>query len=758
MIDLDHFKDTYFEECSELLVNAENNLLALSESQHFSFPLSDANSDSIHALFRDIHSVKGGGGAFGFTQLVSFAHDMESLLDAIRSNQMPFNHDMLSLLIESRDGLAHLVNEAQKQDGNQESPLPPFISALSLNLVSALTTHLKNNSQTTPHMSSQTSISTALPEKQSSEKQSASSQLVSPILMKKFILGFHPHPDLLQSGNEPLYLFRELQQLGDCVFECDYHKIPDIMTLEHTQCYISWKITIKTDASQEDILDIFEFVENSSDIDLQLATAKTTVSKEVLPDTTNIPVTGIFSPPPSSVSMADLPISGEQLFKTTHAPISENIENSKLKKAISAQLYPSQKVQRPQQSSVRVHLDKIDTLVNLVGEIVIHQSMLMEQASYLVRPEADNLWHGLESLGQFTRELQDSVMAIRAQPIKTVFSRMTRIVHDISRTQNKSVQLMMIGDSCEVDKTIIEQLNDPLTHMIRNAVDHGIETEAERQLTNKPAKALISLKATQRKGRIVIEVSDDGRGLDKDKILKKAVERKLIKTSDNLSESEIYNLLFEPGFSTAQQVSDISGRGVGLDVVKKNINSMGGSLSIRSNLGEGTCFKLSLPLTLAVLDGMILRIGQDNFVLPLNAIVESLRPNQTDLDYLANTYPMLRVRGDYIPIIPLHQLFEDQTACQNPCDGLIVIIEDDDGTHIGLQIDDVLGQQQVVIKSLEDNFRPLPGISGATILGDGNVALIFDLPSLLQYWRKSLNSMTVLSSISTSTSTISRSP
>lgn len=737
MIDLDHFKDTYFEECSELLVNAENNLLTLSESQHFSFPLSGDNSDSIHALFRDIHSIKGGGGAFGFTQLVNFAHDMESLLDAIRSNQMPFSHDMLSLLIESRDGLAHLVNEAQKQAGQQESPLPPFINALSHNLVSALTTHLKQNTL------GPTTI----------DKHISTSQIVSPILMKKFILGFHPHPDLLQSGNEPLYLFRELQQLGECIFECNYQKIPDLMTLDHTQCYISWKITITTDASQEDILDIFEFVENSSDIDLQLATAKTPVSKETLTDTN----TPLF-PPATSVSVPDLPISGAQLFKTTHAPISENIENAKLKKAISAQLYPDQKIQKPQQSSVRVHLEKIDTLVNLVGEIVIHQSMLMEQASHLDRAEADNLWHGLESLGQFTRELQDSVMAIRAQPIKTVFSRMTRIVHDISRTQNKSVQLIMIGDSCEVDKTIIEQLNDPLTHMIRNAVDHGIETEAERQLTDKPAKALISLKATQRKGRIIIEVSDDGRGLDKDRIIQKAIERKLVKPADTLSENEIYNLLFEPGFSTAQQISDISGRGVGLDVVKKNINSMGGSLSIKSTLGEGTCFKLSLPLTLAVLDGMILRIGQDNFVLPLNAIVESLRPAAEDLDYLANTYPMLRVRGDYIPIIPLYQLFEDHSARQNPCDGLIVIIEDDDGTHIGLQIDDVLGQQQVVIKSLEDNFRPLPGISGATILGDGNVALIFDLPSLLQYWRQSLQNMTLLSTLPTSIASANRSP
>ncbi len=724
MIDLDHFKDTYFEECSELLLNAENSLLALSDCQQFAHPLDSENSETIHALFRDIHSIKGGGGAFGFTQLVNFAHDMETLLDAIRGNQIPFTHDLLSLLIESRDGLAHLVNEAQKSKSLETNVSPPFIIALSQNLVSALTSALlekKTHGKSSTHVAENTRF-----------------QNESPLFLKTYQIKFKPHPNLLQHGNEPLYLLRELQQLGSCDITAEYETLPSLSNLDYLICYFSWHIILKTAASQDEIIDIFEFVENDCLLEISLSPRKEMPSTSISSGTTPVLTQSVLQEVSEHTDLPHIPAA--QLFKTTHAPISENIQNSKIKKAISSQLYPNQNRKSPQQSSVRVHLEKIDTLVNLVGEIVIHQSMLMEQASHIDRAQADHLNHGLESLGQFTRELQDSVMAIRAQPIKTVFSRMTRIVHDISRNLNKSVQLVTIGDSCEVDKTIIEQLNDPLTHMVRNAMDHGIETQEERKAAQKSPKAIITLKAIQRKGRMIIEVQDDGRGLDRSRIFAKAIERHLVKSTDILSENETFALLLEPGFSTAEKVSDLSGRGVGLDVVKKNINAMGGSLSISSELGIGTCFKLSLPLTLAVLDGMILRIGTDNYVLPLNSIIESLRPTAQDLECLIHAYPMLRVRGDYIPIIPLYQILQNTHAAIDPCEGLIVIIEDDDGAQIGLQIDDVLGQQQVVIKSLEENYRPLPGISGATILGNGNVALIFDLPSLLQHWRQSLSS------------------
>jgi len=370
----------------------------------------------------------------------------------------------------------------------------------------------------------------------------------------------------------------------------------------------------------------------------------------------------------------------------------------------------------------------------MVGEIVITQAMLNERIA-ANDAETGALAEGVEALAGHTRELQEAVMAIRAQPVKLVFARMNRLVHDVSAQLGKSIKLVLSGEDTEVDKTVVEQLADPLTHMMRNAMDHGLEGPEERAAAGKSRQGLIHLSAFQRGGRIVIEVADDGRGIDRARVRRKAEERGLIAPDAELSDAEVDNLIFAPGFSTAEIVSDISGRGVGMDVVRRNIQALGGRIVIQSQPGLGSRFTLSLPLTLAVLDGMIIGVGDETYVLPVTSIVETLRPARRDVERLVGQADVLRIREDYLPLIHLGRLFGVDAARADPCAGLVVIVEVDGGRRVGLVIDEMLGQQQVVVKSLERNYEAVDGLSGATILGDGRVALIVDAANVDALWR-----------------------
>jgi len=356
--------------------------------------------------------------------------------------------------------------------------------------------------------------------------------------------------------------------------------------------------------------------------------------------------------------------------------------------------------------------------------------MLTEQSTQLPVDRYTVLIQGIEALAQSARELQESVMAIRAQPVKSVFARMPRVVRDLAATLGKEVRIVTSGEMTEIDKTVIEQLNDPLTHMIRNALDHGIEAPDLRAAAGKPRQGTIHLSAAQRSGRIIIEVSDDGNGINREKVLAKAQDRGLVAAGAALSDEEIDNLIFLPAFSTADKVSNISGRGVGMDVVKRNVQSLGGRISVQSRFGSGSRFVLSLPLTLAVLDGMVASVGRETYVIPLTAIIESLRPQPADIHKVVGRGDVLALRGEYVPLLPLHRCFAVADAIDDPCRGIVIIVQSESAGRIGVMVDELLGQQQVVVKSLETNYEAVDGIGGATILGNGRVALILDIARL----------------------------
>jgi two-component system chemotaxis sensor kinase CheA len=385
--------------------------------------------------------------------------------------------------------------------------------------------------------------------------------------------------------------------------------------------------------------------------------------------------------------------------------------------------------------TIRVDLDKVDRLVNLVGELVITQAMLAQTVSESELARASQVGNGLAELEQLLRELQEGVMAIRTQPVKSVFQRMPRLVRELSAQTRKQVHLILDGEHTEVDKTVIERLGEPLTHMIRNAVDHGLETPEERAAAGKPAEGTVKLSAEHRGGRIVIEVSDNGRGIDRTRVREKAIEKGLISPSTILSDEETDNLIFKPGFSTASQISDISGRGVGMDVVRRSIQDLGGRIVINSNPGQGSRFSLTLPLTLAVLDGMVVAVGDQTFVLPLSHIVESLKPRESDIRPFGRDRCLLKVRETYVPLVKIGALLEVGGAGQDPAAGVVILVESEGSGRLALAVDQILGQRQVVIKSFEANYRSIAGIAAATILGDGRVALILDVDGIVSRCR-----------------------
>jgi two-component system, chemotaxis family, sensor kinase CheA len=383
-----------------------------------------------------------------------------------------------------------------------------------------------------------------------------------------------------------------------------------------------------------------------------------------------------------------------------------------------------------QESSIRVSTEKIDQLINLVGELVITQAMLAQQASALDPIVCEKLLSGLTQLDRNTRQLQESVMSIRMLPMEFVFSRFPRMVHDLAGKLGKEVRLLTVGESTELDKGLIEKIADPLTHLVRNALDHGIETTEARLAAGKDPVGTVRLSAAHQGGSIVIEISDDGRGLNRERILAKARESGL-NVSDTMPDSEVWQLIFASGFSTAEVVTDVSGRGVGMDVVKRNILSLGGQVDLQSVAGKGATVTIRLPLTLAILDGMSIRVGEEVFIIPLNCVVESLQPSPEQVKPIANAGRVVRVRNEYLPLVPLGDLFRMQADHLDPTQGVLVLVEAD-GRKIALQVDELVSQQQVVIKSLEANYKRVFGISGATILGDGRVALILDVAGLVR--------------------------
>jgi len=500
-------------------------------------------------------------------------------------------------------------------------------------------------------------------------------------------ISFHPHENLFYTGNDPLRLIRELHNLGKLSVHADLNKLPDFSEMDPQSSYIGWNMLLQGGAPLEQVKEIFAWVEGDCDLDIKIGVDRRKQSDRRKLDE-------------GSVKFGRRKSDFEGLTGV-------------------------------EATSIRVGIDKVDDLVNLVGELVISQSILSKACRDQEQNLSGTLEKGLEQMERNTRELQDHAMRIRMLPIDFAFQRLPRLVHDLSRTLGKHVELNTSGENTELDKTVLEKIGDPLVHLIRNALDHGIETPETRQTAGKSMTGIININAYHEGGNIIIKVSDDGAGLNLDKILQKAKSISLVTDEDELTELQIQNLIFHPGFSTAAEVSGVSGRGVGMDVVKRNITDLGGTVDVYSKEGKGCTFTIRLPLTLAIVDGQMLRVDNQVFIISLLSIVESLQVDLKQINAIAGKAELYRYRDEYIPVVRLYKLFGINMGNTDLKQGSLVIVSAG-GQHVGLYVDEILGQQQVVIKSLEKNYKQVQGIAGATILGDGSIALIIDIHGLLQ--------------------------
>jgi two-component system chemotaxis sensor kinase CheA len=510
-----------------------------------------------------------------------------------------------------------------------------------------------------------------------------------PAASSGWIIQFRPHAGMLAGGNDPLRLLRELAALGQLVVEAQLDRVPALDALDPSECHLGWRLELTGAVSRDAIAAVFEWVEDECDLSIE-------------------PLVVAAPPPAPAVEAIAAPAGAGAAAGTTRSAASSN-----------------------DAGSVRVGIDKIDSLIDLVGELVITQAMLDQFREEFDLSRLSMLQDGLAQLARHTRTLQESVMGIRMLPIGSVFNRFPRLVRDLSQKLGKQVKLEMVGEHTELDKTVLEKIGDPLVHLVRNAIDHGLEMPDKRRAAGKSEVGTLRLEAFHRGGSIVVEIVDDGAGLNRDAIIAKALQKGLITSGEGISDEDVGDLIFQPGFSTAAVTTDLSGRGVGMDVVRRNVVDLGGNVAIKSRAGAGTTFTITLPLTLAIIDGLSAAVGDECYIVPLVSIVESIQLPADAVRSVTGGGELFRFRGEYLPIVRLHQQFGCATARQNIQDGLVIVVEAD-GNQIGLFVDELIGQQQAVVKSLEANYRRVDGISGATILADGSVALIVDIAGIIR--------------------------
>lgn len=679
-IDLQQFHQTFFDESFEGLDVMEDGLLGLE--------VGAADEDVVNSIFRAAHSIKGGSGTFGFTDIASFTHVLETLLDQMRDGTRDVTQEAVDCLLLSVDCLREMLTATSEGvDVDKES-----VTEIQQKLEALLES------------------GDAAPKKEGSFDDSQSSPRGK--AATGWLIHFTPHVGMLTTGNDPIRMFRVLSELGELSIDADVSKIPAFDDFIAEECYISWQLTLKGDIRKEDIEEVFEWVVD--DCDLEISPLEKPNSEQ------------------AKVEVAD------------SNAVASDAEKNKVERRKSEDRRQgdrrASKHSGPESASIRVSIDKVDDIINLVGELVITQSMLGQVGAELEGEDhaygdvarLERLREGLSQLERNTRELQESVMRVRMLPISFVFSRFPRMVHDLSAKMDKHIELVISGEQTELDKTIMEKIGDPLVHLVRNSIDHGIESPEERVAAGKPETGTVSLNAYHQGGNIVVEIKDDGKGLAKDKILSKAKERGLVQENESLPDDKIYDLIFQPGFSTAAVVSDVSGRGVGMDVVRRNIRDLGGSVEIQSEQGVGTTMLIRLPLTLAILDGQLVSVGKQTYVVPLTSIIESLQIRNDQIKTVAGQSQVYLLRDEYIPIVRVCDAFDIPSNTIDLDGGLMVVVEGA-GQKVGLVVDDLLAQQQVVIKSLETNYKRVDGLSGATILGDGTVAMILDVGGLISF-------------------------
>jgi two-component system, chemotaxis family, sensor kinase CheA len=725
--DFAQFQDAFFEEAGEHLAIIEEGLLQLEQSP--------GDLDLLNKIFRSAHSIKGTSGMFGFVTVAQFTHKMETLLDQLRTGQKTVTPVITDLFLKATDCLKTLIEAAKTGSAVDEDTVQHItvdLEAMQSGVQPAVepahgTAHTPSPMPLAPHSGS---------------------------AMHHFAIDWTPPSWLFQRGLDPLQVFKELGGLGVLSnVIVDSSRLPDIDNMDPETCYLKWSMDLATAKEQTVVDAVFEFVREGSVLTIiESARGEEPEPKGAEQASSRPSLAPSFS---SSESLDSPKPLGEILVE------SGVVSRDTLDKALSQQkrvgeILVEQHAATPQQisqalqkqqdsaahvkkgndtASIRVDTAKIDKLINLVGELVITQSMLSDLSARFEISQLSVLLERVAQLERNTREIQERIMGIRMLPIGTAFSRFPRLVRDLSGKAGKKIQLLLSGEETELDKTVIESIGDPLTHLVRNSADHGLEPPEERVKAGKPEQGTIHLNAFHEGGNICITVEDDGRGLNREKILAKAIKQGLIGENDKIGDDQIWLLIFKPGFSTAEKITDVSGRGVGMDVVKRNIEALGGTVSIKTALGKGTTFTLKLPLTLAIIEGMTIRVGHETYILPMLSIVESIQPKSDTVKTIVGKGEVMNVRGTYHPMMRLYEVFNLEPEYKDPAKAILLILETE-GERVAVMVDEILGQQQVVIKSMEQNFRKVEGIAGATILGDGTVGFILDVRGLLELARQ----------------------
>lgn len=736
-IDMSQFYQAFYEEAEELLAQAEQLLISVDVEK--------PDTEELNAIFRAAHSIKGGAATFGFKDMAEITHILENLLDRIRHNEIAIAQKHIDTFLAAKD-----VIQSQLNGHRSGEAVDREIEAQIKLRLQELTDQGNDADADTKSASIKTQEDPPSPPSKTEEKEDQSAaqatmgglktyRIELPTLKEKDIGNLQSELELLgkitniTAGNgKPVFSIETEDSKDSIISICSFIVEPEDIVITEAQAepakeQIAQATKPKALIEEDDGFGLFVDIEPTPSIPSTPETSTTAkVQAEDKPktvDTTPAPVT---APAPAPV----IEVVKEESKAAATAPTPPPAPKTMAPKEDASKKASAKSTAGAEAASIRVGVEKVDKLINLIGELVITQAMIEQKLAKMTAAENEYLAQSIGQLSRNTRDLQEAVMSIRMMPMEAVFSRFPRMVRDLAGKLNKKIELVTNGATTELDKGLIERIVDPLTHLIRNSIDHGIELPEKRKSMGKNETGRLSLSASNRGGNIVIEVSDDGGGLNRERILSKARENGL-KVSEDMADEDVWQLIFAAGFSTAEAITDVSGRGVGMDIVKRNVAELGGVINIKSAPGYGTTMSISMPLTLAIMDGMSISLGKNIFIIPLGLIIETMKPQAQDIKTVAGEGLMIHVRGDYLPIIPLHGLFNHETKIKDPTEGVLIILEAED-KKAALFVDGLVGQQQVVVKSIEANFKKIRGVSGATIMGDGSVALIIDVPAILK--------------------------
>lgn len=681
----DDIRTMFFEECNDLMEALFEGLKLLEDDT--------PEDDTVNAVFRAVHSIKGGAGAFKLDELVSFAHKFETVLDELRADRLTRDDALVQTMLRAADHLAHLVEQSQFNGEINVERGETLLAELDVYVAGG------DNDEAEVAFEPMSLNFGAIE--------------IEPPAKLSVHVRFQPFEKLYFNGHDPLLLLDALGSMGDLTVEIDHDAIVDLDNYSPETPSLAFLLTFTADDPETVVEEVFEFVEGICALDVTRSDADEAIAEQEVDTASDLEVDDVVAAPEQEQKVAE---------KVEPTPAEANVPPTKKTAARSDAVSV--------QPTLRVELEKVDRLINTVGELIINQAMISQRIDMLDLPGDGELESDMADYKLLARELQEGVMSIRAQPVKPLFQRMARITREAGDATGKSVRLVTHGENTEVDKTVIERLADPLTHMIRNAVDHGLESREDRIAAGKPETGQISLSARHKSGNVMIEIADDGAGLNRNRILDIAITKGLVSRESDLTDPEIDLLLFLPGFSTNDEVSELSGRGVGMDVVKTAVQALGGRISIASNPGAGTTFSIILPLTLAVMDGIVISVAEETMIVPITAVIETLRPKKTEVFQLGVDQSVLLIRGEYVPIVDVRKKLGLAGTGDEQEQLVLVLVESVDHTRCALCVDAIHDQRQVVIKAVGGNYGDIPGVSAATILGNGKIALILDTDHL----------------------------